>query len=94
MPVYEYQCDACREIHEVLQSLRDEPIATCPTCGQAVRRLVSAPNFNSGNYTSPTAARYARMSSSEELGREKKLQRGYDTLPFPPGVKHDPADGR
>ena len=92
MPIYDYQCDACLEIHAVLQSFRDEPVAACPTCGQPVRRLVSAPNLNTGNHTSPTAARYARMSASEEVAREKKLQRGYDSLRFPAGVKHGPAD--
>jgi len=90
MPIYEYQCDDCREIHDVLQRLDDDPIEFCPTCGQVVRRLVSASNLNTGNYNSPTEAKYARISPTDEIAREKKLQRGYDTLRFPPGVKHDP----
>jgi putative FmdB family regulatory protein len=92
VPIYEYRCVACRDIHEVLQGFADKPIAACPTCGQPLRRLISAPKLNTGNHTSPTAARYARMSSSEEVAREKKLQRGYDTLRLPPGVKHGPDD--
>ena len=90
MPIYEYQCGACGEIHAVLQRLGDDPIESCPLCGKAARRLVSAPKLNTGNHTSPTAAKYARMSPAEEVAREKKLQRGYDSLRFPPGVKHGP----
>lgn len=90
MPIYEYQCSDCGEIHEVLQRLRDDPIEFCPTCGQVVRRLVSAPKLNTGNHTSPTEAEYARISPRDEVAREKKLQRGYDSLRFPPGVKHGP----
>ncbi len=48
MPTYEYQavdsalaCEHCRERFEVRQSMRDEPLAACPKCGQPVRRLVS-----------------------------------------------------
>jgi putative FmdB family regulatory protein len=90
MPLYEYACDGCRTVHEVRQRLADEPLQTCPRCGQAVRRLISAPSFNSGGHTSPTAARYARMSPQEEISRERELQRSYETLAFPPGVKHAP----
>lgn len=92
MPIYEYHCEGCREIHAVLQRMSDDPITSCPKCGQLVRRLVSAPKLNTGNHSSPTAARYARMSPSEEVAREKVLQRGYETLRFPPGVKHGPAE--
>ena len=92
MPIYEYLCGGCGAIHEVLQRLGDDPVETCAACGKTVRRLVSAPNLNTGNYTSPTQAKYARLSPAEEVAREKELQRGYDSLRFPPGVKHGPED--
>lgn len=48
MPTYEYQavdpavaCEKCRERFEVRQSMRDEPLATCPACGRPVHRVVS-----------------------------------------------------
>lgn len=91
MPIYEYQCSECGQVHDVLQRLGDDPIVTCPACGQGVRRLVSAPHLNTGNHSSPTEAKYARMSATDEVAREKKLQRGYESLRFPPGVKHDPG---
>ena len=49
MPTYEYQarhptsaCDHCRQRFEVRQSMRDEPLKTCPQCGQPIERLISA----------------------------------------------------
>lgn len=90
MPIYEYRCGDCGKIHEVLQRFGDDPIESCPACGKIVHRLVSAPNLNTGNYTSPTEAKFARLSPSDEVASEKKLQRGYESLRFPPGVKHGP----
>ncbi|HEV7868702.1 MAG TPA: FmdB family zinc ribbon protein [Chthoniobacteraceae bacterium] len=48
MPTYEYQCDKCRKTFDLYQSMKDDPIATCPkelcrqkTWGKGkVRRLV------------------------------------------------------
>ena len=46
MPIYEYQCTACRHTFDVLQKLSDAPLVDCPECGAAqLRKLVSAPNF-------------------------------------------------
>ena len=30
MPTYEYECEKCRKIFELFQSMRDEPITICP----------------------------------------------------------------
>jgi putative FmdB family regulatory protein len=43
MPLYEYQCDACGARFERIQKYSDAPIAVCPTCGGAVRKLISSP---------------------------------------------------
>ena len=90
MPVYEYECPSCRGVFEALQGLREAPIENCTRCGKKVYRILSAPNVNLGSVSSPTGARYARISVSDELGREKKLQKSYRTLRMPPGVKHNP----
>jgi len=44
MPLYEYHCKKCGRF-ENLQKLSDGPLSSCPTCGGAVERLVSAPAF-------------------------------------------------
>jgi putative FmdB family regulatory protein len=46
MPIYEYQCDACKHVFDVLQKMSDEPLTYCPECGKPdLRKLLSAPNF-------------------------------------------------
>jgi putative FmdB family regulatory protein len=41
MPTYEYACTECGERTEVVQSFSDPPLATCPVCGGAVRKVFS-----------------------------------------------------
>jgi len=45
MPIYEYVCEACGRLTEALQRVSDPPLATCPHCGGALRKRVSAPAF-------------------------------------------------
>ncbi len=46
MPLYEYKCDRCNAVFEVIQKFSDEPVTVHATCGGAVERLISAPSFN------------------------------------------------
>lgn len=53
MPIYEYApvdggCERCGGRFERLESLSAEPLAACPECGAAVRRVVSAAAVVSG----------------------------------------------
>ena len=46
MPIYEYQCQKCGELSEILQKLSDAPATTCPACGaEALTKQVSAAGF-------------------------------------------------
>lgn len=42
MPTYEYRCPACSRDFERFQRMSDPPGASCPDCGQAAERLISA----------------------------------------------------
>jgi putative FmdB family regulatory protein len=42
VPLYEYQCPDCGRF-ERIQKFSDATLIECPTCGQAVQRLPSAP---------------------------------------------------
>ena len=41
MPTYEYECKSCGSDFDVFQSMADDPLKTCPTCGNGVRRKIS-----------------------------------------------------
>jgi putative FmdB family regulatory protein len=71
MPLYEYACDACGGRFERIQKFSDPPVAECPTCGGAVRKLISSPAIQfkgSGWYITD----YARASESKsgDAGKE------------------------
>ena len=40
MPFYEYQCDACGDVHEAFQKMSDPPIEICMKCGGAMRKVL------------------------------------------------------
>lgn len=43
MPLYEYQCEGCGEVFELIQKFSDPPLTVHEKCGGPVRRLLSAP---------------------------------------------------
>jgi putative FmdB family regulatory protein len=43
MPVYEYKCESCGEVFELIQKFSDEPLKVHEKCGGSVHRLLSAP---------------------------------------------------
>jgi len=46
MPIYEYQCQSCKEHIELLQKISDEPATKCPKCKKnKLKKMVSAAGF-------------------------------------------------
>ena len=41
MPIYEYECKRCHSRFEQLESISQEPLKVCPTCGGEAQRLIS-----------------------------------------------------
>lgn len=39
MPLYEYKCESCMRVIEVMQKLDDPPVDSCGECGGSVRKL-------------------------------------------------------
>jgi putative FmdB family regulatory protein len=50
MPIYEYEhlTKPCKmgKVFDLQQSLSDEPVKTCPHCGEPVQKIVSKININ------------------------------------------------
>lgn len=71
MPLYEYQCNKCNRVHEVIQKFSDAPLSECPECQGPVAKLMSATSFQlkgSGWYTTD----YKKKSSSDSKPAESK----------------------
>ena len=64
MPLYEYQCQACKKRFEKIRKFSDPPLKKCDLCGKGpVTKLLSAPGIafkGSGFYITD----YAKGSSS------------------------------
>ncbi|MDR2158493.1 MAG: zinc ribbon domain-containing protein [Treponema sp.] len=41
MPTYGYECKSCGHTFDAFQSMKDEPLKTCPRCGKEIRRLIN-----------------------------------------------------
>ena len=80
MPIYEYQCEQCGHKLEKLQKISDEPLKTCPQCGnQSLKKLVSAaafrlkgggwyePDFKTGDKKNVTGATDKKSGGSEKI---------------------------
>lgn len=42
MPTYDYECRKCKHLFEVFQSMTAKPLAKCPKCKTAAKRLISS----------------------------------------------------
>ena len=92
MPTYEYACDPCFILYQTRHGMNETGPAQCQSCNGALRKVISAPSLNLKNHTSPTQAKYAKLSESDEIAKEKELQKVYRTIWIPPEVKHSPWD--
>jgi putative FmdB family regulatory protein len=46
MPIYEYQCDDCGRIYEVMQKISEKPLAKCSHCSGKMHKLISHSAFH------------------------------------------------
>jgi putative FmdB family regulatory protein len=79
MPIYEYECLQCGKRTELLQRMNDAPLATCPQCGGAVRKLISAPAVQfkgSGWYVTDYAGKKGASSGKSESKSESSSSEG------------------
>jgi putative FmdB family regulatory protein len=69
MPLYEYRCQRCEDVFEVIQRFSDEPLTVHESCGGAVERLLSPPALQfkgTGWYVTD----YARAGNGKENGKK------------------------
>jgi putative FmdB family regulatory protein len=69
MPTYEYLCQSCGARFEAWQKMSDDPIDTCPTCGNHVRRIIFPVGLvfkGSGFYINDTRSAASAEKSTAE----------------------------
>lgn len=71
MPTYLYECKKCGRFED-FQRITDDPLAECPDCKGAVKRIIGAPGIifkGSGFYSTD-----AKSSSSTLNGKDKSTE--------------------
>jgi len=84
MPIYEYECEKCRNIHEIMQKMSDKPLTRCPHCSGKLHKLVSQSAFHlkgSGWYATDYSNKSNSSSPSSKHGENKKTQKESDPAP-------------
>lgn len=74
MPTYQYRCLNCDQEFDLKQSFNDKPVADCPTCHGAARRIFCPVPiiFNGpGFYVTDSRTDGRKMGSPEALAKSK-----------------------
>ena len=69
MPVYEYQCSACKHIEEAFQKISDAPLTVCPKCHGPLSKIISHSSFHlkgSGWYVTDYGGTKTRADSQDK----------------------------
>jgi putative FmdB family regulatory protein len=77
MPLYEYKCEACEQVFEVIQKFSDAPLEVHEGCGGRVERLISPPTFHfkgSGWYITDYARKSNGHSPAQKEQKESKSE--------------------
>lgn len=45
MPIYEYRCQSCGDVTEVIQKITDKPLRRCGKCSGKLKKLISRTSF-------------------------------------------------
>lgn len=79
MPIYEYECEKCGSIEEVIQKISDGALTTCRSCNGSLHRLVSRSSFHlkgSGWYVTDYAKKSASSADTGSLQKETSKDAG------------------
>ena len=87
MPLYDYECQSCAHVVEVMHSVNDAGPAACERCGGKMRKLMSTPAivFKGSGW----AKKDARSAGS--AGASKSATDTDSDTPAPASATTDPA---
>ncbi len=78
MPIYEYECQECGQVHEIMQKMSDEPLTVCPKCSGKLQKLISNCTFHlkgSGWYATDYAKGNTGASANESKDSNKAAEK-------------------
>jgi putative FmdB family regulatory protein len=83
LPIYTYQCDACRAELEKRQSFSDDPLTVCESCGGRLRRVLhpvgiifKGSGFHNTDYKKPTSPTSETPSTPSDNGKASESKDG------------------
>lgn len=79
MPIYEYRCDDCESLFEVMQKMSDPPLEVCERCGGRLRKVLHpvAIHFKgSGFYTTDYGRGSSHRPPKESVESAQKADEG------------------
>ena len=99
MPLYEYKCDRCGDVFEVIEKFSDKPLEQHEGCGGHVERLLSAPALQfkgTGWYVTDyanknSAGKASPKSDDKPASAETKSESKTETKPATP-AESKPAE--
>ena len=94
MPTYEYVCRECGHTFEELQSMKEDPLLRCPSCGKdALARIMGGGSGlifkGSGFYQTD----YKKSGASASSGKETKTGKNEKPAKDSTAGKEDPKSG-
>lgn len=85
MPVYEYECEDCGKIVEIVQKISEPPVTECQYCSGRLHKIISQSSFhlkgsgwyvtdykNRSNQTSASSTPEKKTSAPDTVSASKK----------------------
>ena len=98
MPLYEYKCDTCGSVEEVIQKVSDKPLKKCSKCGGPLHKLLSSPAIQfkgSGWYVTDYASKKGTPVGPDKTPKKstpQKTKGDEKTAPATKGTPPTPAN--
>ncbi len=80
MPTYQYLCRDCDHEFEAIQSMRDDPLTVCPSCGGTLRKVYAplAISFKGSGFYTTDQRKKPEAAASGAKTPERSSERSKD----------------
>ncbi len=78
MPLYEYKCDKCGLLEEVIQKVADKPLKKCSQCGGPLHKILSSPAIQfkgSGWYVTDYASKKGEPPTPDKASEKSTTKK-------------------